>query len=222
MGLSSPSRMSQKSSLRNQPSPKARGRHFSHPVKSFGLFISTMSYVRFRIVLRFENTGSWHDSRETTAYPASTLVLLSSRTCCISLATIQHILRILPRAVPTRVVYFRTLGASGTVRITLWMLSEAYLTASQSIPSFFSRMVSVSLFKRSCFLSLEHGRIMANGGEFTYCIESLNVWHCPRPDITIIFTIAAVAVSFAWLGVEDPSKWQAGVVLYILGCKYVS
>lgn len=38
-----------------------------------------------------------------------------------------------------------------------------------------------------------------------------------RPNITIIFTLAAVAVSFAWLGVEDPSKWQAGVALYILG-----
>ncbi|CCL99290.1 uncharacterized protein FIBRA_01306 [Fibroporia radiculosa] len=38
-----------------------------------------------------------------------------------------------------------------------------------------------------------------------------------RPNITIFFTILAVAVSFAWLGVEDPSRWQAGVALYILG-----
>ncbi|KAG1821615.1 autophagy-related protein 22-like protein [Suillus subaureus] len=38
-----------------------------------------------------------------------------------------------------------------------------------------------------------------------------------RPNITIIFTLVAVAVSFVWLGVEDPSKWQAGVALYILG-----
>ncbi|KAG8706466.1 hypothetical protein FRC09_002395 [Ceratobasidium sp. 395] len=38
-----------------------------------------------------------------------------------------------------------------------------------------------------------------------------------RPNITIAFTIVAVAVSFAWLGVEDPAKWQAGVALYILG-----
>jgi hypothetical protein len=30
----------------------------------------------------------------------------------------------------------------------------------------------------------------------------------------------AVAVSFAWLGVDVPSKWEAGVALYILGCKY--
>ena len=40
-----------------------------------------------------------------------------------------------------------------------------------------------------------------------------------RPNITIAFTIVAVAVSFAWLGVTDPAKWEAGVALYILGCK---
>ena len=39
------------------------------------------------------------------------------------------------------------------------------------------------------------------------------------PNITIFFTILAAAVSFAWLGVEDPSRWQAGVALYILGRK---
>jgi MFS-type transporter involved in bile tolerance (Atg22 family) len=38
-----------------------------------------------------------------------------------------------------------------------------------------------------------------------------------RPNITIFFTILAIAVSFAWLGVEDPSRWRAGVALYILG-----
>ncbi|EIW83924.1 MFS general substrate transporter [Coniophora puteana RWD-64-598 SS2] len=38
-----------------------------------------------------------------------------------------------------------------------------------------------------------------------------------RPNITIGFTVLAVAISFAWLGVEDPSRWQAGVALYMLG-----
>ncbi|KAF8917270.1 autophagy-related protein 22-like protein [Mucidula mucida] len=38
-----------------------------------------------------------------------------------------------------------------------------------------------------------------------------------RPNITIVFTVLAVAVSFAWLGVDDPSQWRAGVALYILG-----
>ncbi|KZP31763.1 MFS general substrate transporter [Athelia psychrophila] len=38
-----------------------------------------------------------------------------------------------------------------------------------------------------------------------------------RPNITIFFTLLAVGVSFAWLGVEDPSRWRAGVALYILG-----
>ncbi|KAF9048575.1 autophagy-related protein 22-like protein [Panaeolus papilionaceus] len=40
-----------------------------------------------------------------------------------------------------------------------------------------------------------------------------------RPQITVLFTVMAVAVSFAWLGVEDPSKWQAATALYVLGCK---
>ena len=46
-----------------------------------------------------------------------------------------------------------------------------------------------------------------------------------RPNITIFFTVFAVAVSFTWLGVDDPSRWEAGVALYILGRKssnYVS
>ncbi|TFK74120.1 MFS general substrate transporter [Pluteus cervinus] len=38
-----------------------------------------------------------------------------------------------------------------------------------------------------------------------------------RPNITIFFTILAVAVSFAWLGVDQPEQWRASVVLYILG-----
>ncbi|KAF4571295.1 hypothetical protein EYR36_008624 [Pleurotus pulmonarius] len=38
-----------------------------------------------------------------------------------------------------------------------------------------------------------------------------------RPNITIFFTLIAVGVSFAWLGVDDPSKWRAGIALYILG-----
>ncbi|ESK95364.1 autophagy protein [Moniliophthora roreri MCA 2997] len=38
-----------------------------------------------------------------------------------------------------------------------------------------------------------------------------------RPNITIFFTLLAVAVSFAWLGVDDPSQWKAGIALYILG-----
>lgn len=40
-----------------------------------------------------------------------------------------------------------------------------------------------------------------------------------RPNITIFFTIVAVAVSFAWLGVDHPDQWRAGVALYILGRK---
>ena len=50
-----------------------------------------------------------------------------------------------------------------------------------------------------------------------------------RPNIAIFFTLLAVGVSFAWLGVEDPSQWRTGVALYVLGrgswdifCSYCS
>lgn len=38
-----------------------------------------------------------------------------------------------------------------------------------------------------------------------------------RPHITTAFTILAWAMSFAWLGVESPEKWQIGTALYIVG-----
>ena len=40
-----------------------------------------------------------------------------------------------------------------------------------------------------------------------------------RPNILIFFTVLAVAVGFAWLGVEEPSKWRSANVLYQFGCK---
>jgi MFS-type transporter involved in bile tolerance (Atg22 family) len=40
------------------------------------------------------------------------------------------------------------------------------------------------------------------------------VW---RPHITTAFTILGWGVSFGWLGVETPDKWQVGTALYILG-----
>ncbi|KIM84203.1 hypothetical protein PILCRDRAFT_6481 [Piloderma croceum F 1598] len=38
-----------------------------------------------------------------------------------------------------------------------------------------------------------------------------------RPNITIFFTLVAVGVAFAWLGVQDPSQWRSGIALYVLG-----
>jgi len=38
-----------------------------------------------------------------------------------------------------------------------------------------------------------------------------------RPNITIGFTVVAIGVSFGWLGVESPTKWQAATALYVLG-----
>lgn len=38
-----------------------------------------------------------------------------------------------------------------------------------------------------------------------------------RPHITTFFTLLGWGVSFGWLGVMEPSKWQIGTALYILG-----
>ncbi|KAH9995707.1 autophagy-related protein 22-like protein [Russula vinacea] len=37
-----------------------------------------------------------------------------------------------------------------------------------------------------------------------------------RPNILIFFTILSVGALFAWLGIQEPSKWPGAVVLYIL------
>lgn len=38
-----------------------------------------------------------------------------------------------------------------------------------------------------------------------------------RPWITITFTVIAWGISFGWLGVETPEKWQIAAALYIVG-----
>lgn len=38
-----------------------------------------------------------------------------------------------------------------------------------------------------------------------------------RPYILIVSTVVAIAVSFAWLGVMTPDKWQIGIGLYMVG-----
>jgi hypothetical protein len=61
---------------------------------------------------------------------------------------------------------------------------------------------------------------MEAGGTFTppSLLQALtDELSCNRPNITIFFTLLAVGVAFGWLGVEDPSKWNTGIVLYVLG-----
>lgn len=38
-----------------------------------------------------------------------------------------------------------------------------------------------------------------------------------RPNILIVMSIVAWGIGFGWLGVHEPSKWQVGVGLYIVG-----
>ena len=81
-------------------------------------------------------------------------------------------------------------------------------------------MGSRSPSKPCFFSSSEHGQTMGGGGKpFQWDLFFNLILKTVRPNITIFFTILAVGVSFAWLGVEDPARWRAGVVLYVLGCK---
>ena len=41
-----------------------------------------------------------------------------------------------------------------------------------------------------------------------------------RPNILIFFTILSIGALFAWLGIQEPSKWPGAVVLYILTSKF--
>ena len=71
----------------------------------------------FLMAIRFR--PSWQGSREITAYPASILVPLSSRTCSTLLAMIQRTLLIRHRAAAAQIAYFHTLERLETVRVTL-------------------------------------------------------------------------------------------------------
>ena len=54
---------------------------------------------------------------------------------------------------------------------------------------------------------------MERGGALESCNEvNLTSLH----DSSAFFTMLPVAVSFAWLGVQDPSQCPAGVALYII------
>lgn len=80
-------------------------------------------------------------------------------------------------------------------------------------------MASVLQFKPLCCYSLELGQTTVVGGRFIDFQTPFPANKSFRPNITIFFTLFAVGVSFAWLGVEHPSQWRAGVALYILGRK---
>ena len=40
-----------------------------------------------------------------------------------------------------------------------------------------------------------------------------------RSSILIVQSVIAIAIGFAWLGVHEPSKWEYGAALYIIGCQ---
>jgi hypothetical protein len=61
------------------------------------------------------------------------------------------------------------------------------------------------------------GRLWAMAVRHQSARETPRLTRASRPNITIFFTLLAVGVAFGWLGVEDPSQWREGTVLYILG-----
>jgi MFS-type transporter involved in bile tolerance (Atg22 family) len=77
--------------------------------------------------------------------------------------------------------------------------------------------------QRSPFFAVNSIVLLTNGVSFAIqavVLLMIGAWAdygTWRPNITIFFTVLAIAVSFAWLGVEHASQWQAATALYILG-----
>ncbi|KAI0833634.1 autophagy-related protein 22-like protein [Trametes gibbosa] len=115
-----------------------------------------------------------------------------------------------------------------TTRLELWAFYVYYignngLSGFNFGPSQFQNLLFLAGYDPSWVRDVNSIVLLTNGISFALQAAVLLIigawadygrW---RPNITIFFTILAVAVSFAWLGVEDPSRWQAGVALYILG-----
>lgn len=86
-----------------------------------------------------------------------------------------------------------------------WLTTDCVLTAYGSTRS----VNSIVLITNGISFALQAALFLIMGSMADY-----GSW---RPHITTFFTLLAWGVSFGWLGVMDPSKWQAGTALYILG-----
>ena len=165
---------------------------------------------------------------------ALTLVHPSSKTCSTSRVMTQGIHHSLRRVVAIPHACCHIWGALGMAsrppHVTIFriaahdsesVIDHDHLFPIQSTRSFSSRMGLALPFRPFCCWRLADGPITGRGGALEFCTLNANgdVTVGPyRPNITIFFTLLAVGVSFAWLGVDDPSQWRAGVALYILGC----
>lgn len=65
--------------------------------------------------------------------------------------------------------------------------------------------------------------LLANGISFAIqaalflCIGAYADFGTGRRWVLVFWSAAAFAIGFAWLGVHDPSRWEAAAVLYVLG-----
>ena len=164
--------------------------------------------------------------RETTASPVSTLDLRSSRICSSWRDTIPASHRSPLLAAQTPIVSYPILAGSAMVQYaSMSNMSRGADIRDCVNPSELDRATYQRHQLRPASRGLAHDRGLGGLWNLEVCVHvgvcnrpGLN-GRSPRPNITIFFTILAVAVSFAWLGVEDASRWEAGVALYILGCK---
>ena len=138
--------------------------------------------------------------RATTAYLDSITVHLNSKISSSSLDMIQASLHSLLPVVQAA-AYCHSWEKSETVRRYLGVLS--------STNSFHLTVNSIVLVTNGISFAIQAVLFIIIGAWADY-----GRW---RPNITIMFTLLAVGVSFAWLGVEDASRWKPGIALYILG-----
>ena len=143
--------------------------------------------------------------RETTVSQASTTVLLNFRISSSSPDTTN-----------------RNLHLAHHAELTLYVSFPSWEKYEISPKSFSSQTEYLLQSKPHSFLWSERGQTTADGGE-PY-MQRIITCHLIiyRPNILIGFTVVAIAVSFAWLGVQDPSKWKAGVALYIIGRRFLN
>ena len=127
------------------------------------------------------------------------------------------------RLVEVTVVYFLTLVVFVTVSLSDIIVGHL---------SLWTTVNSIVLLTNGISFAIQALLLLAIGAWADYgswrCVFSCSVYSnfgpilhvLSRPNITIFFTILAVCVSFAWLKVDTPDQWRAGIALYILGCKH--
>lgn len=158
--------------------------------------------TRTELWVRKPYTTARADSRAGTSTMSATAVSVLStlqsapgRTFCISREPILQLVALAVMAV----------SHQEAVGHRVELISDCVLNAYGSTRS----VNSIVLITNGISFALQAAIFLMMGSMADY-----GSW---RPHITTFFTLLAWGVSFGWLGVMKPSKWQAGTALYILG-----